>query len=67
MKHQGVTDGVSAADLERALDRLALAIKAQREGRKLLPLYERLESELAAIRAADDVMSRVMTRLKRAD
>jgi hypothetical protein len=65
MKHHAPTSGVSAADIERALDRLALAIKAQREGRKLLPLYARLEEELAAIKSADDVMAKVMARLER--
>lgn len=65
MKHHSPTSGLSAADIERALDRLALAIKAQREGRKLLPLYQRLEEDLAAIKSADDVMAKVMARLER--
>ncbi len=64
MRHTAAIDGVSAADIERALDRLALAIKAQKEGRRLLPLYQRLEDELAAIRSADDVWAKVMTRLE---
>lgn len=64
MKHQGATDGVSAADIEWAMDRLAREIVAfGPRGRKLLPLYERLERELAAIRAVDDVMARVLQRL----
>lgn len=64
MKHVASATGVSAADIERAMDRLAREIVAfGPRGRKLLPLYERLENELAAIRAADDVMARVMARL----
>lgn len=66
MKHLAATDGVSAADLERMLDRLAREIHAfGPKGRKLLPLYTRLETELATIRAEEDALSRAMARLER--
>lgn len=65
MKHQPSTDGVSAADIEAGLDALARIIAGRRDGRRLLPLFARLEEELATIRAADDVMAKVMARLSR--
>lgn len=65
MKHHAATDGVSAADIEEGLDALARIIASRRDGRRLLPLYARLEEELAAIRSADDVMAKVMARLSR--
>lgn len=68
MKHQAATEGVSAADIERMLDRLAREIAAfGQRGRKLLPLYTRLETELATIRAEEDAMSRVLLRLTQLD
>jgi hypothetical protein len=65
LRHDCPKAGTSAADIERALDRLALAIKAQREGRKLLPLYQRLEEELVHLRAADATMANVLARLQK--
>lgn len=65
MRHSTFPNGVSAADIERALDRLALAIKAQLEGRKLLPLYQRLEEELVHLKAADATMANVLARLQK--
>lgn len=45
------------------MTKIARVITSVPDGRKYLPLYKRLERELAAIRAADDVMSRVIARL----
>ena len=66
MRHQPHTAGISAADIERALDRLALEIKAfGPRGRALLPLYARLEDELELLRDAERMMQKVLARLQR--
>jgi len=66
VKHQPHTAGISAADIERWLDRLAVSIDAYGvEGRKLLPLFARLERELATIRAEEDTLAKAMARLSR--
>jgi hypothetical protein len=65
LKHHPPHNGVSAADIEQGLDTLAKIIAGRKDGRRLLPLFQRLEDELAAIRSADDVMAKVMARLSR--
>lgn len=66
MKHQAPTSGATAADLERWLDRLAREIAAfGHRGRALLPIYARLETDLAAIRAEEDTLAKAMARLSR--
>ncbi|WP_316205784.1 hypothetical protein [Bradyrhizobium sp. SZCCHNS1012] len=55
------------AAIEAALDRLALAMeRAGKKGDVYLPIYERLESELAAVKAKEDRMARARLRLVRA-
>ena len=65
MKHVTPATGVSAADIERRLDKVAQCIQTLGpiEGRALVPLYQRYEQQLAAVRAADDIMHRVLRRL----
>jgi hypothetical protein len=54
-------------EIEAALDRVALAMqKAGKNGITYLPIYERLEAELAAVSEKEDRMSRALSRLKRA-
>lgn len=51
--------------LERALDLLAAEIVDFGDrGRELLPMYRRLERELAAMKADNDLMTSVRDRLK---
>lgn len=52
--------------LERALDILAGRIAAHGErGRILLPIYRRLEDELATLKAEDDTLSAALARARR--
>jgi len=52
--------------IERCLDRLAqIMVASGAEGRAYLPIYERLESELEAMRDTDDKMSRIYARVRR--
>lgn len=52
--------------LERALDDLAVLIDDYGDrGRELLPIWQRLETELANMRAEADLMASVRSRLKR--
>jgi hypothetical protein len=56
---------VSIEVLEKCLDRLALVIdRAGKRGAVYLPIYERIEAELAALRAKVERMERVRQRLK---
>lgn len=57
---------VTAERIERALDNLArIMVEFGDEGTKLLPIYERLEEELTAIKSGEDKMAAVRDRLKR--
>ena len=57
---------VTAERIERALDGLArIMVEAGAEGRAYLPIYVRLERELAAMRDADDAMAAVVARARR--
>lgn len=52
--------------LERCLDRVALAIDREgAHGAVYLPIFERLEAELAAMRRQEAALDRVRQRLKR--
>ena len=56
---------VSTEVLENCLDRLALVIdRAGKRGAVYLPIYERIETELDALRAEEDRMMRARHRLK---
>jgi hypothetical protein len=56
---------VSIEVLEKCLDRLALAIdRAGKRGVVYLPIYERIEAELDALRAKEERMKRARQRLK---
>jgi hypothetical protein len=56
-----------AAAIEAALDRLALAMeRAGKKGDVYLPIFERLESELAAVKDKEQRLARVKSRLARA-
>ncbi len=51
--------------LEKHLDRLALVIeRAGKRGAVYLPIYERIETELDALRAKEERMERARQRLK---
>jgi hypothetical protein len=51
--------------LEKHLDRLALAIdRGGKRGVVYLPIYERIEAELDALRAKEERMERARQRLK---
>lgn len=51
--------------LEKCLDRLALIAERAGpvDGPKVLPIYQRLEDEIAKLRATEDAMARVKARL----
>lgn len=54
---------ITVERIERALDILAnIMVRSGPDGRVYLPLFENLEQELAALRAEEDVMSRVKAR-----
>ena len=56
---------VSIEVLEKCLDRLALVIdRAGKRGAVYLPIYERIEAELDALRAKEERMERARQRLK---
>lgn len=57
---------VTAERIERALDGLArIMVDAGAAGRAYLPIFVRLERELADMRDADDAMAAVLDRVKR--
>lgn len=56
-----VTASRDHAAISDALDTLALIIK-QTKNRKLLPIFERLERELAALEDDDQIMARAVKR-----
>jgi hypothetical protein len=52
--------------LERCLDRLALVMhRASQGGEVYLPLFEKLEAEIAAKQANESTMSRALRRVRR--
>ncbi len=58
---------VTLARLEAALDGLAqIMVLLGDDGRKLLPMFERLEREAEAMRSADRAMDKVRERARRA-
>jgi hypothetical protein len=57
---------VTAERIEKALDGLAqIMVDAGAAGRAYLPLFQRLERELAEMRAVDDAMAAVVARARR--
>jgi hypothetical protein len=63
--HSKLPVEVSVEVLEKHLDRLALAIdRAGKRGAVYLPIYERIEVELDALRAKEKRMARARQRLK---
>lgn len=67
MKQGSAFVGFSAAELDAALDKVAVCIDVlgPERGRALLPIYARLERELATIRAEEDTLAKAMARLSR--
>lgn len=56
---------IDAVRIEQAMDRLSLEIVAFGErGRKLLPLYEALETAAVKAREDDDALARIRDRAK---
>jgi hypothetical protein len=52
--------------LEKCLDRVALAIdQAGDKGAVYLPIYDRLEAELKALKDKEDRLARIRARVKR--
>ncbi len=61
-----MTAPLTVERLERALDDLAILIDDYGDrGRELLPMYKKLDTELADMRAEADLMASVRARLKR--
>ena len=57
---------VTADVLETCLDRVALAIdRAGDKGAVYLPIYDRLETELKALKEKDDRLARIQARIRR--
>lgn len=57
---------VTAERIERAMDRLAeVIVSLGGAGSRVLPIYQRLEEELATLRRADSSMDSVLDRLRR--
>src|ERR1700759_5126164 len=58
------SEEVTVAQLERCLDRVALEMqRVGKRGVAYLPIYERLESELAAMKAKEAAIERARNRL----
>lgn len=51
------------AMLEWCLWKLATIIDARKDGRKLIPLYEKLENAMIELQAQESTMHRIMARL----
>lgn len=63
---QIIKDPITVEKLEWCLDRVAIAIhKAGADGPVYLPIYERFERELLALRQQQAAMSSVQARLQR--
>ncbi|SIQ75256.1 hypothetical protein SAMN05880590_1076 [Rhizobium sp. RU35A] len=60
-----ISDRYSVDDIERAMDRVAEEIEANRNGASLLPLYEWFEQQLEARRRRQSTMNSVKARLAR--
>ena len=57
---------ITANVLEKCLDRVALAIdQAGDKGAVYLPIYDRLEAELKALKDKEDRVARIRARVKR--
>lgn len=57
---------ITADVLEKCLDRVALAIdQAGDKGAVYLPIYDRLEAELKALKDNEDRVARIRARVKR--
>jgi hypothetical protein len=57
---------ITAAVLEKCLDRVALLIaESGDKGVVYLPIYDRLEAELEALKAREDRMARIRARIRR--
>ncbi|KRQ03495.1 hypothetical protein AOQ71_32865 [Bradyrhizobium manausense] len=62
----GNGDPITVATLEWCLDRLAYAMhRAPQGGEVYLPIFERLESDLAALRAKEAMLERARARAAR--
>ena len=60
------SDAITVDVLEKCLDRVALLVAEDREkGAVYLPIYDRLEAELEALRAKKDRMERIRARIRR--
>jgi hypothetical protein len=63
---RGWSVDITVAVLEKCLDRVALLIADSGDkGAVYLPIYERLEAELDALKAREDRMARIRARLRR--
>lgn len=57
---------ITADVLEKCLDRVALLIEQSgNKGAVYLPIYERLEAELNALKAKEERMARIRARIRR--
>jgi hypothetical protein len=57
------SEPITLAKLERSIDRVALAMRrAGKKGEVYLPIFERLESEIAAARAKEATLERARQR-----
>lgn len=57
---------ITAARLERCLDRCALIMSRERDGGAwLLPLYRRIEADVAEQRAVEEALSKARERARR--
>ena len=60
------SDAITVDVLEKCLDRVALLIaEGGEKGDVYLPIYDRLEAELEALRAKKDRMERIRARIRR--
>ena len=56
---------ITVAVLEKCLDRVALLITESRDkGAVYLPIYDRLEAELEALKTREDRMARIRARVR---
>ena len=63
---RGGSVAITAAVLEKCLDRVALAIdQAGDKGAVYLPIYDRLEAELKALKDKEDRLARIQARVRR--